>query len=162
MALVALVIAAVTLIVAVLIHSETRDALSQMKAIVYTLPGAHDVSRLMVDIEKTRELRGKVILHESKSTHIAYKPSGPKVPLVRWIPHKIWRFGLTIANCFSGNIEIPLEKASGAKWETKSGLIKSPEVTKLLEEGWEPFSVTSDNNLWLRRRIWISGQKVKS
>jgi len=151
---VSLGVAIVTLILALLIHSQTNNTLSRMKSIAYTSPGAHDVERLMRDIEKTGEFRGKVVCDMPKSTHIAYSmpPSG-NMSLGTLAKNRIWRFIRSAADWFSKSIDVEVEIALTTKWEIKFGNITSAETAGWLGEGWEPFSVTSDNNLWLRKRV---------
>lgn len=160
-AYVSLGVAIFTLVLAIFIHSETRDMLRHIKAITYTLPGAYDVDRLIRDIEKTGELRGKVVCDEPKNTHIHYTMPCPQVPRGKWIPNRIWRFVGSLASVFSGNIDVAIERTPKGRWEISSGCITSLEVGKFLEEGWEPFSVTSDNKVWLRKEV-LKEEKVNS
>ena len=153
-AYVSLGIAVITLIIALLIHSETRDVLGHIKAITYTLPGTYDVDRLREDIEKTGEIRGKVICVASKHTHIDWAiPAYDEIPRGKRIKIRFWKFLSKLSNYLSGNIDIPVVPRHSVQWDITSGLISSSEVSKLLMEGWEPFSVTNDNEVWLRKEI---------
>jgi hypothetical protein len=148
----ALIIALITLVFAVLIHSQTREVLNHINTITYTLPGAYDIERLKKDIEKTGEIRGKVVCITSKHTHIAFGD----FTRVSWkinIINAVWRFVHRIADWFAGNIEIPIEMTRKVKWEITSGLIESQDVDKYLSEGWEPFSAASDGTVWLRKEM---------
>lgn len=149
-----LAVSVITLIIALLIHSETRDVLSHVNTITYTLPGAYDVGRLRNDIEKTGEIRGKVICVASKHTHIDWSmPAYSKVSVTKQLIRIIWRAFHNFANCFSGNVEIPVVAPPNVYWELKSGLITSSDLDKLIKQGWEPFSVTNDNKVWLRKEV---------
>jgi len=150
-AIVSLVVAAVTLFIAVLIHSETRDVLSHMNTIMYTLPGAYDVDRVRKDIETTGETRAKVICVASKHTHLAYEMPFSKIPRGLWVKNKVWKLLRRIAVYFAGDIEIPVEMSKRIKWEIKSSYVRGEELGKSLSEGWEPFSIASDDRAWLRR-----------
>ena len=151
-AYISLGVAVFTLFVAILIHSETRDALKHINTITYTLPGAYDIDRLNGDIEKTGEIRGKVVCVAPRHTHIAwYQPSLQKVPWVKRALNKIWRFIRVLANGFSGNIDIPVSTPQEIKWDIISADFDSSEADRLLKQGWEPFSVTANNKVWLRK-----------
>jgi hypothetical protein len=153
-AYISLGVAVFTLFVALLIHSETREALKHINTITYTLPGAYDVDRLNRDIEKTGEIRGSVVCVASKHTHIAWNPSSSqKVTWGKRALNKIWGFTRDLSNGFSGNIDIPVETPHNVKWDITSCHIKSPEEDKLLTLGWEPFSITNDDKVWLRKEV---------
>jgi hypothetical protein len=152
-AIVSLVVAAVTLFIAVLIHSEARDVLGHVNAITYTLPGAYDIERAKKDIERTGEIRARVICVAPKHTHLAYEMPFSKVPRGLWTRTRIWELLRGIATRFSGDIEVPVEMPQWVKWEIKPSDVKGPELDKLLSGGWEPFSVTSEDRVWLRRMV---------
>jgi hypothetical protein len=153
MEIAALLVAIITLFLALLIHSETRENWRNLNAISRTLPSAHDIGRLRDDIERTGEYRGKVILDPTKDTHIAYRKPFEKVPRPQWVMSKIWGNVHKIAYFFSGNIDIPQARAKTKKWEIKSARLASTEAKKWLMDGWEPFSVTVDDNVWFRKAI---------
>ena len=48
-----LAVGVITLVIALLIQSVTKDALDRINAMVDTLPGAHDVRRLLEDMKET-------------------------------------------------------------------------------------------------------------
>ena len=74
MAIASLVVAVITLGLALFIHSETRDIFSRVNLILHTLPGAYDVKRCINDIEKSKEDRVKVVCDVPKNTHgMSYK-----------------------------------------------------------------------------------------
>ena len=152
-AIVSLVVAAVTLFIAVLIHSETRDVLSHMNTIMYTLPGAYDVDRVRKDIETTGEIRAKVICVASKHTHLAYEMPFSKIPRGLWVRNRVWKLLRGIAARFSGNIDIKVVAPQWVKWEFKPSDVENPELDELLGKGWEPFSVTSEGRVWLRKMV---------
>lgn len=149
----ALVIAVITLCLALLIHSETRENWRNLNAISCTLPSAYDVGRLIDDIERTGEYRGKVIRDPTKATHIAYSMPGENVPRLQWRVNKIWRCIRKIAYFFSGNIDVPQASAKTKKWEIKSARRASQKAKKLLTDGWEPFSVTIGDKVWFRKAV---------
>ncbi len=153
MEIAALVVAVITLCLALLIHSETRENWRYLNAISYTLSGAYDVGRLIDDIEKTGEYRGKVIRDPTRVTHIAYRMPGENVPRLLWIMNKIWRCIRKIAYFFSGNIDVPQARAKTKKWEIESAKRTSQKARKLLTDEWEPFSVTTDDKVWFRKAV---------
>lgn len=151
-AYVALGVAIATLVIAILIQSTTRDTLNHINAVIYTMPGAYDVDRLREDIERTGQFRGKVVCNSSKTTNIHYSmPPKEVVPLKIWISARIWKSIRRIADCFSGSIDVPVMMPKSVVWETCSPAENS-EAEKLMAEGWEPFSVTNEGKLWLRRQ----------
>lgn len=97
-AYVSLTVAVITLVIALLIQSVTKDALDRVNAIVDTLPGAQDVRRLLEDMERTGEVRGKVICDEPKNTHIAWIMPPPEVPLAKQIKKRFWGCIRSLAN----------------------------------------------------------------
>ncbi len=152
-AIVSLVVAAVTLFIAVLIHSETRDVLGHMNTITYTLPGAYDIERAKKDIERTGEFRATVVCVAPKHTHLAFDIPCSKVPRGLWTRNRMWKLLRGIATRFSGDIEVKVEMPQRVKWEIKPYDVKGPELGKYLGEGWEPFSVTSEDRIWLRKMV---------
>ena len=162
-AYVSLGVAVFTLILAIFIHSETRDTLGRMNAITDTLPGAYDVNRLIGDLEKTGELRGRVVCDAPKNTHIGWSLLPPEIPWRKRIKNKIWRFIRTVANYWSGDIyESMVEESKMGKWEITSGWKTSSAVNELLMQGWEPFSMTSDGKVWLRKHLTIRKSEAKA
>jgi hypothetical protein len=153
MEIAALVVAVITLCLALLIYSETRENWRNLNAIAYTLPGAHDVGRLIDDIERTGEYRGTVIRDPTKTTHISYHIPGKNVPRLQWRVNKIWRCIRKIAHFFSGNIDVPQARAKTKKWEIESTKITSEKARKLLTDEWEPFSVTTGGKVWFRKAV---------
>ena len=152
MVIASLVIAIVTLVIAILIQSETREVLGNIDAIMKTSPGAYDVDRVRRDIETTGEYRAKVVCVAPKYTHISYEPcSSSNVPRSVFRLNRLWRCLYSLAKRFSGDIEIPVDKPCRIRWEIKSCCIGSEELNKSLAEGWEPFSVTTEGNIWLRK-----------
>ena len=151
-AYIALGVAIATLVIAILIQSTTRDALSHINAVAYTLPSSYDVNRIIEDIERTGEFRGEVVCNEPKTTNLAFKmPPKKTVPLNILISNMLWKSIRKAANCFCGNIDVPVKMSNKIVWEIKSPAEKSKEE-KLIAEGWEPFSVNNEDKLWLRRR----------
>ena len=153
MALVSLIVAIITLCLAVLIHSETRDALSQVNLIVHTLPGTRDVKRCIDDIEKSGEQRARIVCDAPKSTHLAFTPSGQKVSRSRRAKNWLWEAIRKAASCWSGDIvdESVVQVSSTGRWDIKSGSLESKELTDLLNGGWEPFSIATDRQVWVRK-----------
>jgi hypothetical protein len=156
-------VAVFTLFIAILIHSETREALKHINTITYTLPGAYDIDRLKGDIERTGEIRGKVMCVASKHTHIAwYQPSLEKVPRAKRALNEIWRFIRNLSSGFSGNIDIPVDAPHDVSWDITSCQIKSPEADRLLTLGWEPFSISNDDKVWLRKEVTAKEKREKA
>jgi hypothetical protein len=98
----ALALSVFTLIIALFIHSEVRQALSRINAIIDTLPGSYDVKRLIKDIEDTGSQRGHVISHVPKNTHIAFKMPPPEIPRPKKIKNKIWKWIFKLTQVWSG------------------------------------------------------------
>jgi len=154
MEIASLVVACVTLFLAFLIHSEARETWKHVDATISTLPGFHDIKRAIMDIEKTGEFRATVICDEPKSTHINWEMPPPgAVCLIKRKSNKIWEVFHKLANPIIGNFEVPVGWTQRVKWEINSMSIGSAEVEKLLTEGWEPFSVTSDGKIWIRKEV---------
>ena len=155
----ALVIAAITLIFALFIHSETRETLSRMNAITDTLRGAYDVKRVIRDIETTKTRRAQVICTEPKNTYINWAPTSAE-PLSS--KERFWMCIRRMANWLSGDSYKSVVEAEETKkkWEITSGNIADGQADKLLSEGWEPFSITSDDKIWLRRGVFVKPEKV--
>lgn len=152
MVVASLVVAVITLVLALFIHSETREMLGRMNAITDTLPAAYDVNRVIKDREKSRQERAKIVSDVPKNTHIAFHGSGPEIPRFRRVKNAFWNFMRKLASCWSGDIyESIVEERKMGKWEIKSGIIESPEIKTLLAQGWEPFSMTDTNMTWLRK-----------
>ena len=97
-AYVSLAVGVITLVIALLIQSITKDAVDRINAIVDTLPGAHDVRRLLEDIEETGDVRGQVICDGPKNTHIAWIMPPPEVPLTKRIKKRFWGRIRSLAN----------------------------------------------------------------
>jgi len=104
MEIASLMLAIITLIFALFIHSETREALSRINIMLDTLPGAHDVHRLIDDIEKTKQRRGRIICDKPKNTHISYAMPFTDIPLGIRIRNNFWRFIKRLAGYLSGDI----------------------------------------------------------
>ena len=153
MELASLILAIFTLGLAVLIHSETRDALSQINLIAHTLPGTCDVKRCLDDMEKSGEQRARIVCDAPKTTHLAFTPSGQKVSRFRWAKKRLWGAIRKAASCCSGDIvdESVVQVSSTGKWEIKFGSLRSKELDDLLTGGWEPFSITPDSQVWVRK-----------
>lgn len=100
MACIALGVGVVTLVLAMLIQSVTKDTLDLINAIVKTLPGANDIERVQEDIRRTGETRGKVVFDAPGITHVAWELNSP-VPLVsraRRIKRRFWGGVRRVAN----------------------------------------------------------------
>ena len=165
-AIIALVIASFSLAMMFLIQSTTSDTLGRLNAIVDTLPGAYDVKRLLGDIEKTGMVRATVVCDEPKNTHIAWTPCSPeKPPLAKQLKKLFWGPIRSLANHFLSEVYIPVEKSSEIKdletkrWEIKRCCITGEELDRFLAEGWEPFSVTSNDEVWLRGEVKAEEEK---
>lgn len=155
----AFVVATLTLMLALFIHSETRDALGRMNAIVDTLPGAHDVKRLILDMEKTKSRRGKVICRQPKNTYIAWEPLSAESLSPK---ERFWRGIRKLANSLSGQVydcvieEVQLHK----KWMITYRITGGSDLDELLTDGWEPFAVSGEDKIWLRRSEVIREEKT--
>ena len=148
-----LIIAVITLVLAVFIHSETRDIFSRINLIIHTLPGAHDVKRCIDDIEKSKEDRVRVVCDAPKNTHLAFTQPAPEISRYRRIKNGFWGFMRKLTGCWSGDIidaSVIKESVIG-KWEIQSSPEGSPALAKLLSTGWEPFSITPDKEVWVRK-----------
>ncbi len=144
-----LVVAILTLIFALFIQSETREMLGRINAITDTLPGAHDVNRVIMDRNKSKQDRAIIVSDLPKNTHIAFVPAGPEIP---WAKNALWNFIRKGASYLSGDIYEPMVKQSTmGKWEIKSANSESEEIKTLFTHGWEPFSITENNMTWLRK-----------
>ena len=148
-----LIIAAVTLVLAVFIHSETRDIFSRINLIMHTLPGAHDVKRCIDDIEKSKEDRVRVVCDAPKNTHLAFTQPAPKISRYRRIKNGFWEFIRKSAGCWSGDIidASVIKESVVGKWEIQPSPEGSPALAELLSKGWEPFSITPDKQVWVRK-----------
>jgi hypothetical protein len=147
------IIASITLVLAVFIHSETRDIFGRINLIIHTLPGAHDVKRCIDDIEKSKEDRVRVVCDAPKNTHLAFTQPAPKISQYRRIKNGFWEFIRKSAGCWSGDIidtSVIKESVIG-KWEIQSSPEGSADLDKLLITGWEPFSITADRQVWVRK-----------
>jgi hypothetical protein len=150
-----LTIAIITLVLAVSIHSETRHIFSRVNLIIHTLPSAHDVGRCIDDIEKSKEDRAVVVCDSPKDTHLAFTQPAPKISRYRRIKNRFWEYIRNSASLWSGDIidtSVIRESVIGT-WEIKSSLEGSAELDKLLSSGWEPFSVTPDKQVWIRKHF---------
>ena len=148
-----LVIAIITLVVAVFIHSETRDILSRMNLVIHTLPGAHDVKRCIDDIERSKEDRVRVVCDAPKNTHLAFTQPAPKISWCRRTKNGCWELIRKLASLCSGDTvdaSVITESVIG-KWEIQSSPEGSADLDKLLTTGWEPFSITPDRKVWVRK-----------
>jgi hypothetical protein len=148
-----LVIAVLTLFLAVFIHSETREALGRINAISDTLPGAYDVKRVIRDMEDTKQRRGKVVCDAPKNTHVEYSMPAPDIRPAERRKNTFWRLIRKLASYWSGDIyeSVVEESPKMGKWEVISAGIGTAELEKRLTEGWEPFSVTDSSTIWLRK-----------
>lgn len=154
MDLAALVLATVTLVIALFIHSEVRQALSRINAIIDTLPGADDVQRLIKDIENTGDQRGHVMSHALKNTYIKYVAPWPETPHYKKIKNKIWSWIYRLAQVWSGDVYEQLVLPSKPRqWAFKSALTGSSKADDFIVDGWEPFSVTNDGTIWFRKLV---------
>jgi len=149
----ALVISAITLLIALSIHSETREIFGHVNLIARTLPGAHDVRRCVDDMERSKEKRAIVVCDAPKNTHIAYSIPAPSISRIRRMKNASWEGIRKLSSCWSGDIvdETIIQESEIGKWEIKSSAQGSQELSKLLSGGWEPFSVTTDNRIWVRK-----------
>lgn len=148
-----LVIAAITLVLALFIHSETRDIFGRINSIIHTMPGAHDVKRLMQDIERSKEDRVIVVCDAPKNTHLAFTQPAPKISWYRRRKNGFWEVIRKLAGCWSGDIvdaSVIAESVIG-KWEIQSSPEGSADLDRLLATGWEPFSITPDRQVWARK-----------
>jgi len=98
-AYISLAVGIVTLGLALLIQSVTQDTLKRIDAIVDTLPAAHDVRRLLDDMEKTGQVRGKVVCSEPKNTHIDWIEPAPEETLTKRIKRIFWGTIRRVAKC---------------------------------------------------------------
>lgn len=148
-----LIIAAITLVLAVFIHSETRDIFSRINLIIHTLPGAHDVNRLIRDIEKSKEDRVRVVCDAPKNTHLKFTQPAPKISRYRRIKNVFWESIRKLTGCWSGDIieESVIQESVIGTWKIKSRPEGSSDLAKLLSTGWEPFSITPDKQVWVRK-----------
>jgi len=148
-----LVIAAITLVLAVFIHSETRDIFGRVKLIIQTLPGAHDVKRCIDDQEKSKEDRATVVCDAPKNTHLAFTQPAPRVSRYRRTKNGFWEFIRKLAGCLSGDIidESVIQTSAIGKWRIRSSPEGSADLDRLLSTGWEPFSITPDKQVWVRK-----------
>ena len=159
-AYISLGIAIATLVIAILIQSTTGDALSHINAVTYTLPSAYDVDRIMKDIEKTGQFRGKVVCNEPKTTNLAFEmPPKKAVPLNILISAMVWKSIRKAANCFSGSIDVPVKMPNKVVWEVKLPT-ETSEAEELMANGWEPFSTTNEGKFWLRKRKAVFEETV--
>jgi hypothetical protein len=150
-----LVIAAITLVLAVLIHSETRDIFGRINLIIHTLPGAHDVRRCIDDIEKSKQDRVRVVCEAPKDTHLAFTQPAPNISWYRRTKNRFWEFIRKSAGCWSGDIidASVIKESVVGKWEIQSSPEGSPALAALLSTGWEPFSMTPDKQVWIRKHF---------
>lgn len=148
-----LVIAVLTLVLAVFIHSETRDIFGRINLIIHTLPGAHDVTRLIQDIERSKQDRAIVVCDAPKNTHLAFTQPAPKMSWHRRTRNGFWEFIRKSAGRWSGDVidaSVIRESVTG-KWEIRSSPEGSADLDKLLSTGWEPFSIAPDRQVWVRK-----------
>ena len=147
------IIAVITLVLAVFIHSETRDIFNRVNLIIHTMPGARDVNRLIQDIEKSKEDRVKVVCDAPKNTHLDFTQPAPKISQYRRIKNGFWQLIRKLAGCWSGDIiDEPVIRTSGiGEWKIQSSPEGSTDLAKLLNTGWEPFSITPDKQVWVRK-----------
>lgn len=155
MAVASLVIAAITLLLAVFIHSETRDISGRTNSIINTLPGAYDVRRCIDDIEKSKQDRVRVVCDAPKNTHLAFTQPAPKISWYRRTKNRFWEFIRRLAGYWSGDIidESVIRTSVIGKWEIQSSPEGSPALARLLSTGWEPFSITPDKQVWVRKHF---------
>lgn len=153
MAIAALVVAVITLGLALFIHSETRDIFSRVNLILHTLPGAYDVKRCINDIERSKEDRVKVICDAPKNTHLAFIQPAPKISRFRRTKNGFWRSIRRCASYWSGDMvdESVVKESVLGKWQIKSSTIDSTDLDNLLKHGWEPFCIAGSNQIWLRK-----------
>ncbi len=153
MAVAALVVSVVTLLLAIFIHSETRDIFSRVNLMIHTLPGAHDMKRCIEDIEKSQEERATIVCDAPKNTHVDFIWPAPNIPRLRRMRNGFWRFVRKSAGYWSGDIfrESMVKESVLGKWEIKSRNIDSADLDELLGGGWEPFSVANGNQVWVRK-----------
>ena len=114
-AYISLAVSLIALVFVVLVYSQTRETFRRISAIICTLPGAYDVERLMKDMEKTGETRGKVVCDAPKSTHIAYEMPFIRIPRVKLLNDKIWARVHVLADLISGYYDIPVEREKSNK-----------------------------------------------
>ena len=165
MGIAALVVAVVALVIVVSIHSEMRHILGRINAIIDTLPGAPDAMRLIDDIERTGEQRGHVVCDSLKNTHISWYMAipSPLIPSRNKLKNEIWRGIRRFTNWWSGDIyKSPELTPRPKRWKLQSASVENAEAEELLAKGWEPFSVTSDNKLWVRKALEVAEEKVNS
>ena len=152
MEIASLVVAILTLIFALFIQSETREMLGRINNITDTLPGAHDVDRVIMDRKKSKQDRAIIVSDFPKNTHIAFVPAGPPIPRAKLRKNAFWNFIRKVASYLSGDTYEPMVKQSTTgKWEVKSANFESEEIKTLFKQGWEPFSITENNMTWLRK-----------
>ena len=155
MVVASLVIALVTLILALFIHSETRDIFSRVNLMVHTLPGARDVNRCIKDIEDSKEERATIVCDAPKNTHLAWELPALTISRRRRIKNGFWRFLRKVTGCWSGDVfhESIVKESGLGKWEIKSVNMRSSDLGRLLRGGWEPFGVTPANEVWVRKHF---------
>ncbi len=85
---------------AILIQSTTKRALNRIDAIISTLPGAHDVNRLLKDLEETGEVRGKIVCTARRNTRISWHVPSLHVP-TGWekVKRRFWHYMGRVADC---------------------------------------------------------------
>jgi len=155
-----LVIAVITLVVAVFIHSETRDIFSRINLIIHTMPGAYDVNRLIRDIERSKQDRVKLVCDAPKDTHLSFTQPAPMISRYRRIKNVFWEYIRKLAGYWSGDVidESVIQESVIGQGGIRYSPINSPDLLGLLNGGWEPFSVTSDNQVWVRKHYNPGGQ----
>ena len=154
----ALIVAIITLIFALFIHSEVRDTLSRLNAIMDTSRGAYDVNRVIKDIEKNKARRGTVICTEPKNTYVSWKPLSPQKLNLK---DRFWMWIRTIASWFSGDTyqSVVEDENIEKKWEVTAENIIFGNMDELLRKGWEPFSVTDNRRMWFRKGAIVKTNK---
>ena len=150
----ALVLGIITLIITLAIHSEVRQALSRINVMIDILPGAYDVNRLIKDIENTGDQRGHVISYAPKNTYIAFCAPWPETSRYKKIKNRIWKWIFKLTQLWSGDIyESLVQTSKSGKWAFNYAIMGSSSMSQLIAEGWEPFSVTRDHKIWLRKLV---------
>ena len=93
----------------------------------------------------------KMLLTCASSTFKA-QPA-PKISRFRREKNKIQDCIRDLANCFLGDIvdESVVKESVLGKWEIKFSTIDSTELNNLFEQGWEPFCITTSNQVWVRK-----------
>jgi hypothetical protein len=149
----ALALAVVTLLITLFIQGETRRIFSRLNLMIHTMPGAFDMERCISDLENSKEDRATIICDSPKNTHLSFIQPAPKIGLARRAKNGFWRLLGDLAALLSGDEFKPemVEPSRLGKWEIKCSAMGGRELSALLESGWEPFGITPDRRICVRK-----------